>query len=95
MKKGFGCNGILRLILLFIFAVINIAFSFYKIFKYEESLYSHLFGSIAGFLVGVAVLKDTGRNIWKPIVRCIGCSLYVLMLIFFIEFNLIKAYLID
>lgn len=100
MRKGLGLSDRARLAFASIFILISISASVYNIHNYEvaqQSLFSHLFGSIAGFLVGFTFLKDTSGNKWnhkwKPLLWCLGSSIYVLILLFFIEFNLIKSFL--
>jgi hypothetical protein len=98
MKKGFGFSGKIRLFCILLFVVINVSVTLYNIWKYkvtQESIFSHLFGSIAGFFVGFTFLKNTGSYEWKPLLCWFGSSLYVLMLLFFILYNLIKSYLND
>ena len=98
MNKGHGLRAEVRLFIAFIFVFINIVISVININKDEiiqQSLYSHLFGAISGLLIGIAVLKNISTNKSNSIMSCVGCSLYVIMLTIFIEYNLIKSYLND
>ena len=98
MKKEVGVSGRFRIFGIVLCVVIDIATTFYYKYKYkvaQQSIFSHLFGELAGFLGWFTFLKDTGSNKWKPLLWCLGSSLYVLMLLFFIEYNLIKSYLSD
>jgi hypothetical protein len=98
MKNGFGFSGRIRIFGILLFVVINVSVTLYNIWQYkvtQQSIFSHLFGAIAGFFVGFTFLKNTGFNKRKPLLWCLGSSLYVLMLLFFILYNFIKSYLSD
>lgn len=98
MKKGFGFSGRIRILVVLLFVVLNVSVTMYNIWQHkvtQQSIFSHLFGAIAGFFVGFTFLKDTRPNEWKPLLWCLGSSLYVLLLLFFILYDLIKSYLSD
>jgi hypothetical protein len=89
MEKGLGANGPLRVIVVVLIAVSSVAYSFYQRFcenNQQISILSHVFGSIAGFLVGLSVLKKVGKKTiyCKILLRSSGFTLYLMIAFVFV-----------
>jgi hypothetical protein len=93
--KGVGANAPFRLIIIILIAFTSVANSFYQRFhekNQQTSLLSHLFGSIAGLLIGIAALKKIGKKAFysKAVLWSTGCSLYMVIVFFFVVYKLFK-----
>lgn len=98
MKNGNGLNAKLRIMFMILIAIICVFDAIFQNIKYKtakQSLFSHMFGLLAGVLVGCAALKETGEKKIKPIFWCIGASIYTILITLFVEINLIRSYLYD
>lgn len=83
----------LRLLMLCLYIILDIVFAIRRRIKKDKnsvSIIAHLFGVIAGLMVGLIVLKNRKVQSWEVRLKNICILLFVVMSLFFILWNVIK-----
>ena len=83
---------IIRIIFIVFLTVHDLGMAIYfKFFLEEESttgFMGHLCGALAGLLVGIFILDNRRVQSWEPVVQWIAMSIFCLLLIFTIIWNI-------